>query len=186
MQKRYKTLFFLVILFGCKVQLQAQNKPVYKNVLLNGKPAKLNPATGEFILTASNGKDSIVNTRNRNNEQIPNNELDYHTVLQGENLLIISKQYGLTLNKIKEENNLETTLVKVGQKLRIRNFSDFKKSKSKDFWVVSKGQTLYYISTQTGISVQALKRLRSPATMSVAAATRYDRMFLVLLLSFYF
>lgn len=157
MQKNYKNLFFLVVL-ACVFNLEAQSRTIYKDVLLNGKQARLNVATGEFIFTGSDGKDSIVNAR-RKNEDFSLERLNYHTVQKGENLLNIAKQYGLTLKKIKDANNLKTTLVSVGQKLRVRNFEDEKINKSEDIWVVAKGHTLYYISKKTGVNVMDIKRL---------------------------
>ena len=131
---------------------------IYKDVLLNGKEAKLNLATGEFIFKDSNGNDSIVNAR-KNTEDNSIARLNYHTVVAGENLDIISKQYGLTINIIKDANNLKTTLVSVGQKLRVRNFNEVDKIDTSDVWVVVKGNSLYGISRKTGVSIETIKRL---------------------------
>ena len=156
MQKRYNILFFFIIVFICQTN-QAQTKTIYKDVLLNGKPAKLNPATGEFIIKDSKGKDSIVNPRNRNNILPSYNEL--HTVKKGETLFFVAKKYGLSLQEIKALNKLEKNEVTIGQKLKIKNTDDINKKDSNNYWIVAKGQTLYHISTKTGVSVKELKRL---------------------------
>ncbi|WP_298553408.1 LysM peptidoglycan-binding domain-containing protein [uncultured Algibacter sp.] len=158
MQKNYKILVLIMVVLTCKYNLQAQTKIIYKDVLLNGKPAKLNVATGEFTLIDSSGNDSIVNAR-KSNEDNSIKRLNYHTVKPGDNLAIISQQYGLTINKIKEVNNLKTTLVSVGQKLRVRNFDEEEQSNLDDIWVVSKGNTLYSISRKTGVSIETIKLL---------------------------
>lgn len=158
MQRNYKILCFIIVVLACKLSLQAQTKTVYKDVLLNGKEAKLNLATGEFIFRDSKGNDSIVNARKKT-EDNSIERLNYHTVASGENLDIIAQQYGLTINKIKVANNLKTTLVSVGQKLRVRNFLKEDENKPENIWVVAKGQTLYYIHIKTGVSVETIKRL---------------------------
>jgi LysM repeat protein len=43
----------------------------------------------------------------------------YHVVEKGDNLYRISKKYNTTVNKIKEDNNLKTDLILVGQKLKL-------------------------------------------------------------------
>lgn len=160
MQKNYKILFLFVVALICQYNSEAQTtRPSYKDVLLNGKSARLNLATGEFIFTGSDGKDSIVNARSNNKEDSSIDRLNYHIVVAGENLAIISEQYGLTINKIKTANNLKTTLVNVGQKLRVRNFDAVEEKKTDAIWIVSKGHSLYHISRKTGVSVETLKRL---------------------------
>lgn len=158
MLRNFKFVLCVLVTFVCTT-MSAQQKPYFKDVLLNGKAAKLNLATGEFIFVGSDGKDSIVNARKKNEEDISINRLNYHIVAPGENLLDISKQYGLSLVKIKEVNNLKTTLVTVGHKLRVRNFDEPDPDQSADIWEVKKGHTLYYISIKTNVSVAALKRL---------------------------
>ena len=49
------------------------------------------------------------------------NEIVYHTVVQGDNLYRISKRYGTSINKICELNNISSsTILKVGRKLRVK------------------------------------------------------------------
>ena len=158
MQKKYKILLPLLVVFIFSSNLQAQIITAYKDVLLNGKPARLNLKTGEFIFTDSKGNDSIVKAK-RPDEDNSLDRLNYHIVKSGEKLLDISEQYGLTLKEIKDANNLKTTLVSVGQKLRVRNFEVLKEENTKDIWVVSKGQTLYSISRKTGVSIKTIKQL---------------------------
>lgn len=158
MQKKYKNLVLIVTILVCGFNLQAQARIAYKDVLLNGKPARLNLKTGEFIFTDSKGTDSIVKAK-RPDEDNSLDRLNYHIVKSGEKLLDISEQYGLSLKEIKDANNLKTTLVSVGQKLRVRNFEELREEKTKDIWIVSKGQTLYLISRKTGVSIKTIKQL---------------------------
>jgi len=158
MEKNFKFVLWVLVTFVC-MNTSAQTNGYYKDVLLNGKPARLNLSTGEFIFTDSNGKDSIVNARSKKDADTSIERLNYHIVASGENLLDISKQYGLSLAKIKDENNLKTTLVRVGQKLRVRNFDKPDVNFDSDIWEVKKGHTLYYISLKTKVSVETIKRL---------------------------
>ncbi|KAA5821142.1 LysM peptidoglycan-binding domain-containing protein [Algibacter amylolyticus] len=158
MQKNYKAAFVFIIAFVCNLGLHAQGKVVYKDVLHNGKEAKLNLATGEFIFKDSKGNDSIVNAR-RNDNDNSIERLNYHVVQQGETLDVVAKQYGLTASKLKQANKLKSSVISEGQKLRVRNFTDVKEGEEADVWVVASGNTLYGISIKTGVSVDALKRL---------------------------
>lgn len=47
-------------------------------------------------------------------------EAVFHTVVSGDTLYSLSKKYGISLKKIKELNNLSSTDISFGQKLRIR------------------------------------------------------------------
>lgn len=166
MRKHYKAVLIFTLLIVASLNLKAQVKTSYKDVLLNGKEAKLNLATGEFIFEDKNGNDSIVSAK-RKNDKIFKQQSYYHLVVPGDDLLKISKKYGTTVNKIKKANNLETTLVSVGQKLRVSNFEPLEIEQTQSTWLVLKGQTLYHISTKTGVSISALKRLNKIKTNTV-------------------
>lgn len=47
------------------------------------------------------------------------NQATYHTVAKGETLYRIARQYGITVEDLKNWNNLTSNLIKVGQKLRV-------------------------------------------------------------------
>jgi len=81
---------------------------------------------------------------------------DYHKVVKGETLYALSKRYNTTLAELKRANNLETTLIKVGQYLHVKNFN---KSYTSDTWVVSKGDTLYGIAKRNNTTVAIIKAL---------------------------
>ncbi|SFD34012.1 LysM peptidoglycan-binding domain-containing protein [Algibacter pectinivorans] len=157
MQKNYRALLFIMVL-ACYMSMHAQGRVVYKDVLLNGKEAKLKLATGEFIFKDSKGNDSIVNAR-RNGDDNSIERLNYHIVQQGETLDDVAKQYGLTASKLKQANKLKSSLISAGQKLRVRNFEAVKENEALNVWVVASGNTLYNISRKTGVSVATLKRL---------------------------
>lgn len=199
----------------------------YKDVLLDGKPAKLNTKTGEVILVdvkstpakATNTKDSKSEKNTQNSKQteikanlitttesansisnpkessLPKSDVtqpvdspkqpltpekssqaekattmvydtslpvtentnsNFHKVKKGETLYGLSKRYNVSLEALKRANNLETTLIKTGQTLRVKNFDTLYDA---DIWIVSKGDTLYSIAKKNNTTVAALKTL---------------------------
>ncbi|MBR9846498.1 MAG: LysM peptidoglycan-binding domain-containing protein [Algicola sp.] len=224
-------LVFAASGIGASAQtIEADN---YKDVLLNGKPAKLNLVTGEVTYTdgeivttraAKKMKDSLLATRteiktnlikdmsldsettdaenastedvkdtsivtktpeskqsetdsqhvtqdtltnttlasNQNTENIEEstetNTSDFHMVKEGETLYAISQRYNTSLGQLMIANDLETTLIKEGETLRVRNFESTETS-SQTVWIVSKGDTLYNIAKRNNITVDELKDL---------------------------
>ncbi|MCB4797920.1 LysM peptidoglycan-binding domain-containing protein [Neotamlana laminarinivorans] len=165
MLKNYRFKIFIILVCVC-FGLQAQTRTSYKDVLLNGKPARLNLATGEFILVGENGQDSIVDAT-RKHLDYSLERLNFHIVQENEKLVDIATQYGLSLKEIQAGNNLQTTLVNTGQKLRVRNFnqteisSSNKETLNESIWVVKPGETLYRVSVNTGLTVKKLKVLNN-------------------------
>ena len=86
---------------------------------------------------------------------------DFHKVKKGETLYVLSKRYGTSLGELKKANNLETTLIVVGQNLRIRNFDSSFSGQNSLVWTVSKGDTLYNIAKRNNTTVASIKSLNS-------------------------
>ncbi|MEW4925601.1 LysM peptidoglycan-binding domain-containing protein [Algibacter sp. 2305UL17-15] len=157
MRRNSRLVFLIVFGFFCCYHAIAQSKPHYKEVLLDGKPARLNVATGEFTLINPEAKVAIAPIES-NSESIS----DFHVVKSGETLFTLSKLYGVSLNVLKKANNLETTLISIGKKIRVRNFESINSNgNNSDFWMVSKGDTLYSIAKKTNTTVKLLKRLNA-------------------------
>lgn len=187
MQSDYKRLFLsvVIVLLAGLFAFGQETKVKYKDVLLDGKPAKLNILTGEITLVDSKKtrvttiKDSLVLVEQKNNIlQDSTIVSDFHVVSGNETLLDIANRYKTTLTELKEVNNLETTLVNQGQRLRIRNFdavneesaiedtNDYEaleisetinSSHKIEFHTVVEGETLYSLSNQYGTTVNDLK-----------------------------
>ncbi|ULC58093.1 LysM peptidoglycan-binding domain-containing protein [Flaviramulus sp. BrNp1-15] len=163
MQKSYKLLFCLLVLVLSNALVFAQQKPVYKEVLLNGKPARLNVATGEFIVYGKKGYDTIRSMQVIN-EVESESEIasDVHIVKKGETLFTLSKKYNLPLDELKRVNNLESNLIHVGQKIRVKSVDAVENSSNTStIWVVSKGDTLFSISQKTNTSISQIKDLNN-------------------------
>ncbi|WP_204345922.1 LysM peptidoglycan-binding domain-containing protein [Psychroserpens algicola] len=83
---------------------------------------------------------------------------NYHIVQKGETLYSLAKLYNTTLGQLKDANHLETTLIKVGQNLRVANFGTAD-ARHSSVWTVSKGDTLYSIAKRNNTTVEAIKAL---------------------------
>lgn len=186
MQRSYKRLVLsIIVVLLAGVFAFAQEKQGYKEVVLDGKPAKLNLATGEITFVNPNDKkepikfDDYVAAEKKNTEKLldSNKIVGLHVVQEGETLLDIANYYKVSLRKLKEENNLETTLVDVGQVLKVKNFDAedadevsevkqinrpnydaFKALNTSGFHVVKKGETLYQIAQKYDLDIDNLKQ----------------------------
>jgi LysM repeat protein len=174
MQKRFNCLHTVLILFFLSVQSYAQNKVEYKDVILDGKPAKLNIATGEITLIDKQLVNAPLTTKAIENSTLEESSeiSDFHVVKEGESLLDLSRTYKTSLAVLKQANNLETTLISKGQKLRVKNFSldsslkvqeenivERKSNRSIPIsHTVKKDETLYSLAKQYNLSIEELKR----------------------------
>ena len=77
-----------------------------------------------------------------NIEYIPILENNAYKVVSGDTLWSIAKKFNTTVEKIKEENNLDSNILSIGQMLKIPNTVD----KTINTYIVKAGDTLYSIS----------------------------------------
>ena len=89
-----------------------------------------------------------------------------HTVKVGDNLYSISRKYGVSVDSIKNINNLNSDLLSIGQKLRIPNIVD----SDDDYfeYVVKKNDTLYSIAKKFNMSVNELMRINNLETTALS------------------
>ena len=78
-----------------------------------------------------------------------------YVVQKGDTLYGISKQYGVTVEEIKLENDLTTNTISVGQVLRIPTLE------TTSLYVVKSGDTLYTIAKRYGVTVNELMRINN-------------------------
>jgi len=192
MQKNYRLILSIVALVVSSLCAFAQEQVEYKDVFLDGKPAKLNVATGEVTLVKVNVKSikTETNSGNNNSKLVTNNHVttasnetdaghindsDFYVVKENETLLEVSKKYSVSLTQLKQANNLKSTLINKGQRLRVNNFdavsgttsqsidtyTEYVDSSSPDFHIVSKNETLFSLAKQYGLTVNELKRLNN-------------------------
>lgn len=182
MLKNFKLVSTISIALLSCLNIFGQEKGQYKDVLLDGKPAKLNVITGEITSLKPDGEavvtmnDSLTNQSNGETKSslATQIETEYHTVKKNETLLDIANKYNTTLTALKEANNLETTLVDEGQKLRVSNFEELPEStinisteeslvvvtaseNTSGIHIVENGDTLYSLAKRYGCTVDVLK-----------------------------
>ena len=90
---------------------------------------------------------------------------NYYTVQSGDSLWSISKKFGISVDELKQANNLTSNLLSIGQNLYIPNK---KTDVTTSEYVVSKGDTLYGIAQKFGTTVDNLKSINNLTTDSLA------------------
>ena len=88
---------------------------------------------------------------------------DYYTVKSGDSLWSISKKYGITVDELKNANNLKGNLLSVGQNLIIPSLIE-----EKEEYIVEKGDTLYSIANKFNTTVDNLKSINKLVTDALA------------------
>lgn len=87
---------------------------------------------------------------------LPNTNLENtYIVKSGDSLWSIAKKYGVTVNEIKQANNLSSNLLKIGQQLIIPKEEIIEEQNST--YIVKPGDTLYKIANTYNTSVAELK-----------------------------
>ncbi len=183
MLKSFKLIVSVVIILISGINAFAQDEVEYKDVILDGKPAKLNIKTGEITLVDTEGIVKVKSSKKSEGSETDSSfsSSDFHIVKEGETLLMIANSYNATLAALKKANNLETTLINKGQWLRVRNLHKAPvkaipqpayspnssnlsnstistiSSNTSNFHIVEKGQTLYSLAKQYNLSVSQLK-----------------------------
>lgn len=96
-------------------------------------------------------------------DQSDSNNNDYYIVQAGDTLFSIARKFGLTVDKIKELNNLTTNNLSIGQKLKVSD-----ELYDEDTYIVEKGDSLYSIAKRYGISVNELKKANNLTSNSLS------------------
>ena len=86
----------------------------------------------------------------------PSQDYTLYTVKSGDNLYSIARRYGLTMNELMEYNNLGTTLLSIGQVLKIPTKQTI--TPSETTYVVKSGDSLYSIARKYNTTVKDLMK----------------------------
>ena len=89
------------------------------------------------------------------------NNLITYTVKKGDNLYKIAQNYNTTVDEIIKLNNLSSTLLSIGQILKISNVSNIKT------YTVKKGDNLYKIAQNYNTTVNEIIKLNNLATIQL-------------------
>lgn len=87
---------------------------------------------------------------------------NYYIVKKGDTLWNIAKKYNTSVDAIKQLNNLSTNNLAIGQKLVIND-----SSLTNDIYIVKKGDTLYAIAKNYGVSIANLMELNNLSTTNL-------------------
>lgn len=112
---------------------------------------------GQKLIVYSSGAAKVQN--NSSKPASRSTEQSIHVVRSGENLSVIAKKYKCSVSDLKEWNNLKSTTLKVGQKLKVYPASTDKNNKI--VHTVKSGDNLWDISKKYGVSVEQIRRLNN-------------------------
>lgn len=85
-------------------------------------------------------------------------DINYYTVKLGDTLYSIAKKYGITVDKLKDLNNLKSNMISVNQKLLV---TDKKIDNETNKYKIEKGDTLYSIAKKYNTTVDQIKKLNN-------------------------
>lgn len=98
---------------------------------------------------------AIIEYLNLNYVPVPGD--NYYTVVSGDSLWSIAKKLGVTVNELKEANNLSNSLLSVGQILKIPSQEIINES----IYTVKSGDSLYKIAAANNTTVNELMKLNN-------------------------
>ena len=90
---------------------------------------------------------------------------NYYTVKSGDSLWSISKKFGVSVDEIKQLNNLSGNLLNIGQNLLIPKKEEVSNTNT---YTVQKGDTLYNIAKKFETNVDTLKSINNLTTDSLS------------------
>ncbi len=89
-------------------------------------------------------------------EQVPTGNYTEYVVKSGDSLYSIGQKYGFTIQDLLDYNNLDSTLLSIGQIIKIPNSSSNVEQVNYINYTVKPGDSLYSIGRQYGVSTQQL------------------------------
>ena len=81
---------------------------------------------------------------------------NYYTVQRGDSLWSIAKKFGVTVNELKDANNLSSNILSIGQLLKIP--TQEQETTTSDTYIVKSGDSLYSIAQKYNTTVDSIKR----------------------------
>ncbi len=88
-------------------------------------------------------------------------EIEYYTVKKGDTLYSIAKKFNLTVDKLKDLNNMTNNFLAVGRKLKVSGEKEDISESISNIYVVIPGDTLYSIAKKHNTTVDNLKALNN-------------------------
>ena len=116
--------------------------------------------TVDQILEWNNLKSTNINIgqklKIKGTKTVPKSKSTIYTVKRGDKLSLIAQEYGVTVNQILEWNNLKSTNIKVGQKLKIQKGATIKTNYITH--VVKQGDKVAKIAEKYGVTIAQIKK----------------------------
>ena len=86
---------------------------------------------------------------------------NYYTVKKGDSLWSVANKFGITVNELKELNNLSSNILKVGQTLKVASSSEEVIPEDYLLYKVKSGDSLWKIANEYGTTVDTLKSINN-------------------------
>ncbi|NCN95246.1 MAG: LysM peptidoglycan-binding domain-containing protein [Bdellovibrionales bacterium] len=138
-------------------KLRRLNRLSNRSILRIGKRLKV-PDPGGAALYA-NGRGGQIGSKISRVGSSSRPVASVHVVRRGENLSTIARRYGTSVSSLLRLNNLShRSVIRVGQKIRVRSTSGSANSKGRGYHVVRQGENLTTIAASYGVSVSNLKQ----------------------------
>ncbi len=165
--KQGETLFSLSKKYGLTVaELRLLNNMTSSSVLQYGQEIIVSgDVKPQDPVTISSTKQKVTEEDERSAPA------SYHTVQSGQTLYSISKLYNTTVSNIQKWNNMSGTNLEVGQQLIVSpsaNSQTQQSSGSLMTYTVKKGDTLFSIANNNGISVSELKKFNNLSSNTIS------------------
>jgi len=87
--------------------------------------------------------------------------INTYTVKSGDTLYSIANKYNLSVNELKNLNNLSSNTLSIGQTLKIRETSSDIITEDYDYYTVKVGDTLYFIANKYNTTPEEIKLLNN-------------------------
>lgn len=116
---------------------------------------------GEALVLTETDTPVVTNASNGVSVKIETSTNGIHEVKAGETLYSLAKAYGVTVDDLKNWNQLSDNNISIGQELYVTAPQNNVQPQKEVIYIVQPGDSLYAISRLTGISVDEIKRLNN-------------------------
>ncbi len=90
-----------------------------------------------------------------------NEEYDIYVVKKGDSLWLIANNYGISVDDLIAMNNLDNLTLQIGQQLKVPVTGSVEDNGNNSVYVVKKGDTLWSIARENGLTVDELKSINN-------------------------